>query len=149
MNNYLQEFFDRTVGNWLSFRNYYYTKSQSVKSVRTEIKITQASENSLNINWLSSEGIEASEGNMTLVFDTSKFIINRDRGYFTTLPTQSVIKKLTSSQLITETCYNDQRFVEEIKYYDESPMFRRRFTKVYDKNKELSMIGNYLEVKQV
>lgn len=152
MNNYLEQFIENSKGYWESFRTYHYVKDNIIENIQSDLTISLIADNTLNIKWESYNSKDhlkcISKGSMDLIFDAVNNTIERSRGYFTKNHTKSKIITLTDSILETLTEYNNQKFIERIDYYQENPLFRRRFTKAYNSDSELYMIGNYLEIKK-
>ena len=143
----LSRFFHKSLGDWVSYRSYYYALKKNVVNSVT------------NFTWKEENGIYAVEWNNSIQNSTGRivckieddFTIYRDSGYFTKNPTESKVVSCSSTFLKTVTVYNDTEFTESIEFISDTERVRRTIAKKLDSStgeySKLFLVGNYIEHK--
>lgn len=146
----LSNFFNKSVGNWISHRSYYYVKKDELINSTTEFKwsnITNIKNDflSFEVSWNNEK--QKSVGKILCHFKENDVVIYRDSGYFTANATESKVIICSDSILKTITEYNNMRFVETIEFLTD--VLRVRRTVAYSlKDESIFLIGNYVEHKK-
>jgi len=164
------DFFEKSVGNWKSFRNYYYLNDGGLltsKDLITDIEVNKVEVSTLDvfemedlnglkygtltdvysIHWISKEkddeSKEISIGEMIISPYNGKLL--RNKGYFTKNAVVSEILDLTDSRLVIESQYGGKLFRERIEFINNK--YRTRQTYGF-KGTKTFLVGQYLEIRQ-
>lgn len=155
MNDIYLGWLDEQVGCWRSTRTYYYI-SQDASSIKrkdevsTIIDITKEGDTNFLVKWVSNKtkgpvNISVSDGEMLLTYDRSNHTLLRSRGYFTELPTKTLmVPNDNGMTLYTE--YDGFNYIERM--YNITHKVRTRQT-VQTRNGEVALIGQYVEIRQL
>jgi CpeS-like protein len=124
----VKEWFERSAGEWISNRRYYYEasgKNQLVKSdLKVEMKPSNDKEFIVELNWDSKGDVE-SVGSMICEFDSNKNILYRNIGYMTADPTFSEVTMIDEDTILFKTEYDGMTFREEIRLIDKNVRLRQ------------------------
>ena len=124
----VKDWFERSAGEWISNRRYYYEasgKNQLVKSdLKVEMKPSNDKEFIVELNWDSKGDVE-STGSMICEFDCNKNVLYRNIGYMTADPTFSEVTMIDEDTILFKTEYDGMTFREEIRLIDENVRLRQ------------------------
>jgi CpeS-like protein len=144
----VKQWFERSAGEWISNRRYFYEssgKNQLVKSeLKVELKPSEEREFAVELNWDSKGDVE-STGTMLCEFDENKNILYRNIGYMTDEATYSEVTMIDNDTILFKTEYNDMIFREEIRLIDDN--VRLRQTLGWKRN-TVFLAGQYYEKRK-
>ena len=161
------EFFERSVGQWLSERRYYTLKSGDIQEVVSHLTIDflmpgcdalielaqlhQMDDATLircgaRSSWESHySGPSRKQSTGSTIFGIYGSTLLRDRGFATPKPVTASYTMRDANTMCLRTAYNDSSFEEELRLI--STQYRTRQTIISRAGKEI-MIGQYLEKRK-
>jgi CpeS-like protein len=144
----VKQWFERSAGEWISNRRYFYEssgKNQLVKSeLKVELKPSENKEFAVELNWDSTGDVE-SAGTMLCEFDNEKNILYRNIGYMTSDPTYSEVTMIDDDTILFKTEYDGMTFREEIRLIGDN--VRLRQTLGWKRN-TVFLAGQYYEKRK-
>ena len=141
----IQDWFNRRIGKWTSQRRYLFDlQKKEPVNLTTEFTfeacIEPDSSWDYEVTWSGK-----TEGVMGLKLMGNE--LHRSVGYFTSEPTISIVSMIDADTLLTSTCYNGQRFREEIRFLHEDKLCLRQ-TIGFDQDTHVTTLaGQYYEVR--
>lgn len=156
----VENWFDRCVGTFVSYRRYLYLSSSSTglsadpvsQGIRTEFITGKQADRCYFISWESQheDGTPASAGtmNIRLVGDRiSGFSIERDRTYFDESITNSLSKlsMVDRDTMVFNSVYGGNHYREEIRFLSGDDIRLRQTVGFSARNHKARLVGQYFE----
>ena len=144
MTNYsFQDWFNRTTGQWVSERSYFFnmeTKKPTTMTTSFSIAALTEGEWDYRVIWSGQ-----TEGVMNLRLHGNE--LHRDIGYFTSSPTVSEMSMVDKDTLVTITTYDGKRFRESVRLLDDDKLRLRQTVGVNEETGKVVIIGSYVEFR--
>lgn len=131
--------FERCVGDWHSHRRYLYGDNLTPDVLETTFEISQTGDNTFKLNWGSARNV----GEMNFIVRDG--LLERDKGYYTDLPTTSKMELIDKDTVVFYTSYGGVDYREEIRLLHKDNL-RLRQTIGFKDNK-VNVVGQYYEVR--
>jgi len=130
-----EEWFERSVGDWVSHRRYLYGSQRVVDSLSVHFTLVREEESVFKLIWCS----ERNGGEMG--FKIEGDILERSRSYYKEEGCTTRMEMVDEETVVFWSAYDGQEFREEIRYVDGG---RLRQT-VATKNGKVMLVGQYWE----
>ena len=144
MTNYsFQDWFNRTTGQWVSERSYFFnmeTKKPTTMTTSFSIGVLTEGEWDYQVIWTGQ-----TEGVMNLSVRGNE--LHRDIGYFTSSPTISTMSMVDKDTLVMSTAYDGKHFRESVRLLDNDNLRLRQTVGTSEATGQVVIIGSYVEFR--
>ena len=130
-----ESWFERSVGDWVSYRRYLSGKQRLVDNLSVHFSLTKEDENVFKLVWCS----ERNGGEM--VFTLKGDVLERSRSYYKEEGSITKMERVDEDTVVFWSAYDGQEFREEIRYVSGG---RLRQT-VATKEGRVMLVGQYWE----
>ena len=127
--------FERSVGDWVSYRRYLSGKQRIVDNLSVHFTLTKEDENVFKLIWCS----ERNGGEMGFILKGD--VLERSRSYYKEEGSTTRMEMIDEDTVVFWSAYDGQEFREEIRLVSGG---RLRQT-VATKNKKVMLVGQYWE----
>lgn len=133
-----ESWFERSVGEWVSYRRYLYGSQRGVDNLSVSFSLERVSESEFKLVWSS----ERNEGEMGFVIKDD--VLERSRSYYKEEGTTTRMERVDEDCVVFWSAYDGMEFREEIRYVDGG---RLRQTVGWKKG-VVVLVGQYWEEKK-
>lgn len=155
--SYIQ-WFDRCVGNWVSYRRYLYFNPKSDRepfsqNIRTEFVTGKNADRSYFVSWESVDVVDhspTSSGTMNFLLEGNVFSgyrIIRDRAYFEETETVTRLHYIDIDALSFHSAYGGNTYREEIRFLPGDNVRLRQTVSTPTNGDSLGLSGQYTELR--
>ena len=130
-----EEWFERSVGDWVSHRRYLSGKQRVSDSLSVHFSLRKEGESEFKLVWCS----ERNGGEMGFIIKGD--VLERSRSYYKEEGSTTRMERVDEDTVVFWSAYDGQEFREEIRYVSGG---RLRQT-VATKNEKVMLVGQYWE----